>query len=351
MKISAYQLQKHCQNGLAPVYLIAGDEPLLVQESLCRLRKAAQKAEFVREERFHATANFDWAAFKQALYSPSLFNPHRLIELSLPKPTPGSQGSTVLREYIKKHCQKTTAGSVSSAPNDSSTLLILITSRLDSKAQAASWVKAIDQHGVILSVWPISNSQLPGWIGQQLNAVQLSATPEAISWIAACTEGHLLAAKQVIEKAKLFYNKRSKNRPLTLEEIAPLTHDQGHFNTFSLLNNLLLGRSAHCLRILKHLQMQGEPPTLVLWGVTRHLRYLRELSATHAQNKPLEPLFKAYRIFPTHRPSWQTALKRKKTSGWEKLLLQASYIDQINKGAIEGDSWLALSHIVLGMSQ
>ena len=41
MKTQAHQLPQLLQKGLSPVYLVSGDEPLLVQECCDQIRKTA----------------------------------------------------------------------------------------------------------------------------------------------------------------------------------------------------------------------------------------------------------------------------------------------------------------------
>ena len=44
MKTQAHQLPQLLQKGLSPVYLVSGDEPLLVQECCDQIRKTAREA-------------------------------------------------------------------------------------------------------------------------------------------------------------------------------------------------------------------------------------------------------------------------------------------------------------------
>ena len=50
MKLPLRQLDKHLSDGLAKVYLVAGDETLLVDEALERIRAAAKRADFTMRE-------------------------------------------------------------------------------------------------------------------------------------------------------------------------------------------------------------------------------------------------------------------------------------------------------------
>ena len=50
MKLALRQLDKHLTDGLAKVYLVAGDETLLVDEALEQIRAAAKRADFTMRE-------------------------------------------------------------------------------------------------------------------------------------------------------------------------------------------------------------------------------------------------------------------------------------------------------------
>ena len=54
MKTQPGQLPQLLKKGLAPVYLISGDEPLLVQECCDQVRKAAREAGYQDRLTYHA---------------------------------------------------------------------------------------------------------------------------------------------------------------------------------------------------------------------------------------------------------------------------------------------------------
>src|SRR3546814_3193381 len=50
VQIKANQIATHLAKGLAPLYLVAGEEPLVLQETLDAIRAAARKAGFSERE-------------------------------------------------------------------------------------------------------------------------------------------------------------------------------------------------------------------------------------------------------------------------------------------------------------
>ena len=58
LKVRFNQLETHLNRGLAKVYLVAGDEPLLVDEALEQVRAAAMRAGFTSRELHAADRSF-----------------------------------------------------------------------------------------------------------------------------------------------------------------------------------------------------------------------------------------------------------------------------------------------------
>ena len=84
MKISANQLLYQLDKSLLTCYLVTGDEPLLVQESLDAIRAAARRKGFGTRELYFQTTGFDWAELSSAGGNLSLFAERQLVELRLP---------------------------------------------------------------------------------------------------------------------------------------------------------------------------------------------------------------------------------------------------------------------------
>ena len=159
MKISANQLAPQLKNSLLPCYLVSGDEPLLVEESLDAIRAAARDRGYGARELFvHSTA-FDWSEFSAAGGNLSLFAERRIVELRLPTGKPGVKGSAAIADFA--------AG----AGDD--ILLLVSAPKLDRKGQNAKWVKALESSGGLVQVWPVDLRDLPDWINQRMRRAGL----------------------------------------------------------------------------------------------------------------------------------------------------------------------------------
>ena len=100
MKANINQLDGLLRKSLAPLYLVSGDEPLLVQEACDSIRKAARQAGFEDRQVYHADNHLDWNAVQDDVGSLSLFAAQRRIEIHLPKGKLGD-GRNLVENFLK----------------------------------------------------------------------------------------------------------------------------------------------------------------------------------------------------------------------------------------------------------
>ncbi|MEH6563280.1 MAG: DNA polymerase III subunit delta, partial [Marinobacter sp.] len=101
MKTNPGQLPQLLRKGLAPVYLVSGDEPLLVQECCDQIRAAAKEAGFHDRLTFHADQQLDWNSVADEFSAMSLFSDQRRIETRLPTGKLGD-GRAVLERVLQQ---------------------------------------------------------------------------------------------------------------------------------------------------------------------------------------------------------------------------------------------------------
>ena len=158
MPLGPDQLPNQLKRGLAPLYFVFGDEPLLVDEAAQAIRDAASAAQFEREV-VNVEPGFDWNAFYASLQSGSLFAAHRLIELRLPTGKPGDAGGKILSELAQS--------------SSTDVVLLLRCGKLERAVRATKWAKAFEAAAVTVQVYPLESSQLPAWIGRRMRAAGL----------------------------------------------------------------------------------------------------------------------------------------------------------------------------------
>ena len=102
MKLQARHLPGHLARELASVYLVAGDEPLLVSEALQEIRARARADGFEERELHVVERAFKWKELEAGAENLSLFSSRRIIELRLPSPRPGDLGARTLRSLVER---------------------------------------------------------------------------------------------------------------------------------------------------------------------------------------------------------------------------------------------------------
>ena len=99
MQVRADDLADHLRRGVAPLYVIHGDEPLLALEAGDAIRAAARAAGAAEREVFVVEAGFRWDAFLAANANRGLFGDRKLVDLRIPSGKPGVEGGKALEAY------------------------------------------------------------------------------------------------------------------------------------------------------------------------------------------------------------------------------------------------------------
>ena len=96
MQVRAEALAEQLRRGVAPLYVIHGDEPLLALEAGDAIRAAARAAGATEREVFVVEAGFRWDTFLAANLNRGLFGERKLVDLRIPSGKPGVEGGKAL---------------------------------------------------------------------------------------------------------------------------------------------------------------------------------------------------------------------------------------------------------------
>jgi DNA polymerase-3 subunit delta len=319
LRLISDQLKQALGRGLAGIYLVSGDEPLLVSEAADAVRAAARAAGYADRTVFFIDRTFDWDAVKQATQSLSLFAERRLFELRMPSGKP-DKGAALLAQLAD------------TPPPD--VLSIVLTGKLDAKTSDSPWVRAIERAGVWVRVWPVGRAALPAWLESRARALGLRLERGVAQSIADRVEGNLLAAKQELDMLALLANGAAIDSSSAMRAIG----DNARYDVLQLGEAAAAGDAPRALRILTGLRNEGVEPVLILWALSRELRGMYQ--AREAQRLGSRPASSAWN--QAARPS-QSALGRLRKLPLERLLAQASRTDRIIKGLAVGDAWSAIT--------
>jgi len=328
MSATLAQLRKHLAgNELKPVYLLAGEEHLLLLEAADALRARARELGYTEREVLDVESNFDWNALAQANASMSLFASRKLIDLRFPTGKPGKEGSAAIVEYCER-----------ASPDNA----LLITCTQWSKQQEGAWVAAIERVGMFVPVWPMKVDELPDWIAQRMASRGLKPDRDAIEALAERVEGNSLAAAQEIDKLALLHG----GAPLDAVTLEALVADSARYDVFKLVEAAFSGDAQRSLRVLDGLRSEGEQiPALMGW-LLNQLQLLARL-ASHGN---LSAAFRAEHIWPAREALYRKALGRADRAHWDACLVQAARIDRLSKGRGFGDAWNEFEQLLLAIA-
>ena len=339
MKVRLEQLDSHLQSKLAPVYILSGDEPLLVQEAADSVRAAARQQEYLTRDLLHVERSFDWSSLLDAADSLSLFAERRIIELRMPNGKPGKEGAKVLQTYCER------------PPED--TLLLIITGKLDASTQKTKWYTTLEKTGVAVTVWPLEANRLPGWLGQRMQAHGLQADAAALDLLAERVEGNLLAASQEIEKLHLLHGEGR----IRVEDIADAVTDNARFDIYRLMDTALEGDAARTARMLTALREEGVEVVLLLWVISREIRSLASLAADCAPvggGRPdpamVDQVMTQARVWQRRKLLTRKALMRHGPKRWQAFVCAAAHADKVLKGQAPGNVWDELLQLCLAVA-
>ena len=332
MKISAQKLASHLTRTLAPVYLVAGDEPLLVAEALDSIRARARQDGFEYRDLVIVERGFKWAELESDSDNLSLFATRRIVELRLMTPRPGDEGRRVIRALVERP--------------DPDRLLLIATTKLDSSAAKSVWVKSIEKNGVVVQAWPVDRPDLPRWITERAGRMSLSFSTSAAELLADRVEGNLLAADQEIQKLAILLGSGSVDERTVLEAVA----SNARFDVFRLTDALLAGNARRSIAVLDGLRAEGVEPVLVSWALSRELILLSRLAVAVQEGASENQAISKHRVWPAQRqPLVKRALRRYRLRTLTDLLAQAAKVDDVIKGVRRGQPWDELTQLVLAM--
>lgn len=332
MRLRPEQLSAHLQQHLLPVYVVSGDEPLVVQECCDQIRRAARAAGCAERELLEVgAAGFRWSDLVASAASLSLFSERKLTELRVPGGKPGTEGSKAITEYLGLAAQDS--------------LLLLVAGKIDKQSTQSKWFKALDSHGAVVQVWPVDATSLPRWLDQRIKAAGLRIDDDALQLLCERVEGNLLAAVQEVEKLALL----AVAGHITVETVVTSVAENARYSPFELADIALRGDARAGLRMLHGLRAEGTEPAVVLWALAKDIRTLHQLQGDCSGGKSLQQAMQARRVWKNRMPLLQGALNRHDPDSLHQLLEQATAVDGSIKGYGTGKPWDHLESLVTAL--
>jgi DNA polymerase-3 subunit delta len=321
LKLTLDTLQRHLSGAPVPAYLVSGDEALLVGEAADAIRVAVKRAGYQEREVFFIERVGDWDAVRAATNNLSLFGARKLIELRLPSGKPGVGGANAIVELL-----------ASAGPDN---VYLMLTGKLEREQSGSAWVKAFENTGAWLPVWPVELERMPQWLGGRAASLGLKLDDAALQFIVDRTEGNLLAAQQELEKLKLTATEGAAD----LAAVQASIGDSARFDVFQLGEAALAGDVPRALRILGGLRSEGVEATLVLWSLAREVRNTWGTTQNDGLNA---------RSWQRPSPALEIAKRRAARLPFARLAARIARADRMIKGQHRhGDPWDEMSLLIV----
>lgn len=328
MAVRPDQLPALLERALAPVYLVAGAEPLLVQECRDLIIQAAQRQGFTERTVHDVDTNFDWGRLAEESAALSLFATRKIVDIRLPTGRPGREGAEALQEAV--------------AGGDADILILITCGQWEAAQRKSKWAAAIARAGVLVEVWPVKPRELPQWIRTRMKSAGLQPDPEAVTLLADLVEGNLLAAQQEIEKMRLL----DHGPRVTAEDVSRVVANSARFDAFRLVECVLAGQLGESLRVAAGLQRADVAIQLVCGAFYRELMLAHELHKAVRNGESEQAVFRRLRVWPARQGPMRASSQRLADRDFEDGFRALALIDRQSKGRAAGDPWQTLDQLL-----
>lgn len=315
MRLTLSQLPAALAKGLAPLYVVGGEEPLLAQEALDAIRTCARAKGYSEREVLDAEKGFEWGRLLDACNAMSLFASLRIVELRL-HAAPDAAGGKILQQIA------------ADPPRD--VLLLVHVNKLEWRTRSGGWFSALEAAGGSLYFEPLKAAELPVWIAGRLRAAGLDADPDALRLLAERTEGNLLAAQQEVQKLSLLQPKGTR---LDIAAIDGAVADSAHIDVFGWINKIMAGDAVGAVRGLDVLRGEGMDVVPINLLLAMGFRQLSAATAMKARTGNAAAAVEAARIHKANQGPYTKAVERASVNqvlGW---LRRCAQIDQLAKSS------------------
>lgn len=326
MRVFTEKLVQHLEKTPAAVYWVAGDEPLLVQETCDLIRAAALKHGFAERKIFYPEKKEQWQEAIAEANALSLFSDKCFIDI---RTTIGKLDHAALLEYLERP--------------SSDSLILVCTDKVESASQKTQWFKAMEQACSFVPITPLDTHRFPQWLAERARRKQVNLSAEGLKLLAEHTEGNLLAAVQELDKLALQFG----TAPVGIEHVEASVGDSAHYDVFALNDAMFSGDSVHALKVLHALKLEGTNALAVLGALTRELRQLATAAEDVANGMAPQTAMRQLGVWDKRQPVFARALQRLGVGQTRKMIITMATVDQAVKGMAGRDPWDVLESLCL----
>jgi DNA polymerase-3 subunit delta len=332
MEIKHEQLTTHLQKGLQPVYLIATDEHLLLQESCQQIIQTAKAAGHTETEVLTSERGFNWQSLQDANASMSLFGEKKLIDLRIPNGKPERQGSDAIVQYLEN-----------ASPDN---ILLIRCPQLNKQSLNAKWIKTIKSKGLFCLIWKVKAGQLPSWIQQRARKYNLQLERDAAQILAERVEGNLLAAHQELEKLGLLFPEGGQ---LHSKHIIQTVASNSRYDVFSMVEQALSQNGEKALLMFRGLREERTDMTIIAWALRNELAAIYQI-ADRCRKENIAAVYKDMRVWESKQRLYRQVMNRLDLNTLGSFISDLALLDRTIKGRAPGSADDLCEDIILRLS-
>ncbi len=315
MQVNPQQFEQCLQQPLKNAWVLSGEEPLLINEAVDKLRNAAKRQGFEERIRFEVNKDFNWSAFLAETQELSLFSERKLIELFIPEAKPGTEGARQITQFC------------TAIPQD--IVLLVICGKVDFKGgKPPAWYQAIEKAGVAMRIWQIERAKLPAWIKQRAHKMGMELDQQALELLVDRTDGNLLASAQELEKLSLL----GLSGKISDQELLQGITDSSHHSIYDCIDMALSGNGEQTTKMFYSLKAEHFPEAIMVWALLKDLQKLEQLSWLKRKSSLTPQVMMRFQIWKQRQPIVNKALARHPYAFWAATLAVAAKLDRVQKG-------------------
>jgi len=245
-------LKKESAKELKPVYIIFGEEKLLLEEALERLKK-----KLVGE--VDLTLSYDEFRGSEA-------NVDSILGAANTMPFLGSKRLIVVKEADKLTVSD---GLVDYIENPSEfTYFILMADKIDKRSRL---YKGASKKGYVYEYKSPKGRELPKWVKEKFSKRGIKISDDAVQYICLNVDNDLMRLQGEIDKICLYHQDK---KSLGLDDTKPLIKKSAESSIFELVDLIGRHKKEMAFNVLNNLVESGEPVTYLFHMMLRQFRLL-----------------------------------------------------------------------------
>lgn len=317
---------EHLARHNANLWLLSGDEWVVMETTLDAIRAHYQQQGFLREV-------IAWPEGVKALVANTnapaqdMFAAGTLLEVDMPGGKVGTNAK-LIKTAIAWLAADVKAGGHSA--------MLWVAS--DSGKLKAAWCNAFANNGVHITHHTLNNAGRGAWLKHQLQQFGMTAAREAEWQLLKWYEGNMPALAQTVRVLHA-----AGITELTTETLAATLADERVHSPFAFADAVLAGDAAKALAIGRQVRADGDTPIMLIWLLAQVVGYALALQTLPKRDWP--NAFQKWRIWQ-QRQGALIAASKKPTIELNRAVDALYLADRQAKGQAAGHPWHTLEQLV-----